>query len=160
MVAGVAQGVFHISVSRVTLWWLSFVLRDYPAKFGDNRPFGGGNTNLSIFTWPRGQGVMWHHAWVSIIIRNCPAKLCGHRTCRKGAILLLIGHVTSHDHVINGLCSKSYFIYISRLLSRYLCWLVTCASNQPVKKSTLVADSGPHIKPWTVKRTIGHRDIV
>ena len=83
-------------------------------------------------TSPRGQRATWNHGWVSIIIRNYPAKFCGHRPCRRRYILLLIGHATSHDHVINGFCGihgsvshpkstpcKSYIICISRYL--YIC---------------------------------------
>ena len=108
-------------------------------------------------TWPRGHRIMWHHVWVSIIIRNYPTKFCGHRTCRKGAILILIEHVTLHDHVANRLCHKAY-LYLTSFI--YLFWPVICVSNQLIKKSTLVADSSPNIKRWTVKRTIGHRSFV
>ena len=105
-----------ISESHVTLWLVSFAISEF-AEFGDHRPFGRGNTNLSIFYVTPRDHVFRYHAWVFIIIRNYLATFFGPRTCRKRAILLLIGHLTSHDHVVNGLCRKSYFIHISRLLS-------------------------------------------
>ena len=87
-------------------------------------------------TWPRDQRVIWHHEWVSVIISQYPAKFCCNKPWRRGDILLLIGHVILHDHVVNGFCGimggcLSFYATTTQVLCQFFLkihnWLVmTC----------------------------------
>ena len=46
---------------------------------------------------------MGNRGWAPLIISHYPDNFYGHRPSRIGDILFLIGHVTSCDHVVNGL---------------------------------------------------------
>ena len=50
---------------------------------------------------------------------TCPysGKFCDHRPTRKGDILFLIDHVTSREHVVNGLCG--HYGWVSLILSHH-----------------------------------------
>ena len=85
--------------------WVSFIISDYHAKFGDHRPFGRGDIKVSInhlTTWPHGQRARWHHGWDLVIISHRLVKFGGHRLCEIGDTKLLIWHVTLRDHVVRG----------------------------------------------------------
>ena len=53
--------------------------------------------------WPHDQMVMWLHGWIPLTLSYHPAKSGGHRSCTRGD-MFLIWHVTSHDHMVRGLC--------------------------------------------------------
>ena len=59
---------------------------------------------LLFLMWPHDQVVMWLHGWIPLTLRYHPAKFGGHRSCRRGDIVFLIWHMTSHDHMVRGLC--------------------------------------------------------
>ena len=53
--------------------------------------------------WPRGQRVMWHYVWVSLIMLH-PAKFGGHRHCSREEILFFVFHITSCHFVVRESC--------------------------------------------------------
>ena len=54
--------------------------------------------------WPRGQRIMWHYGWVSLIISLHPAKFGGHNCCAREEISFFVCHVTSRNFIIRDSC--------------------------------------------------------
>ena len=54
--------------------------------------------------WPRGQRIMWHYGWVSLITSLHPAKFGGHKRCAREEISFFVCHVTSRDFIIRDSC--------------------------------------------------------
>ena len=62
----------------------------------------------SLFVmWTHDQMAMWLHGWIPVTLSYNPANFDGHRSCRRGDIMFLIWHVTSHDHMVIRLCDFS-----------------------------------------------------
>ena len=59
---------------------------------------------LLFVMWPHNEMVMWLHGRIPLTLSYHPGKSCGQRSCKRGDIMFLIWHVTSHDHMFRGLC--------------------------------------------------------
>ena len=90
--------------------WVSLVISDYPAKFGDHMIINLLEEEILSFqfvmwlyvtTWSEGHVT---HGWVTLIISHSPVKFGGHKPCGIGDIKLLICRLTSRDHVVRGSC--------------------------------------------------------
>ena len=69
--------------------WALLIISHCLVKFGCNKLC---EIRDSWPTWLRGQRVVWHRGWVPLIKSHYSEKSCGHRPCRIGYILFLIGH--------------------------------------------------------------------
>ena len=115
--------------------WVSLVLSDYPAKFGDHRPFGRGNTNLQFFV-----GAIFRQS----IPENVTSCMSFHHHNKLSCQVLWPHNQKRICFAFNWPCDLTwprgqwalaqvlFHLYLKSFI--YLCWPGTCTSNKWLKR--------------------------